>query len=304
MRPKLILALIGVLITFNFATTVSAQTAPQVQLPAPNVLLIYDKTAVALINISQAPISLAGVSLMRYGGAVKFNAQTMITTLTPGHCFQVWTTQITQVIGKPEQCAQRDRWQRLSNQASYFWISTYENEPFRPQLRGSALKICKASAGPVERCEFYLPQGAEADKPWTVLDPETGLPLPAGLQVAYDANQLWIANLTPNTVLSTRTLRLFYTVNGQGTVWTPDKQDNWDIGKWDYRGLQAGQCLLLYQDPSKIIPMLPCTPVAKAIVADQPWRLMFDVMGPREERRAPCGGDQPPTGPVLCVIGG
>ena len=98
MRSKLIPALIAVLLTFNSSTGVSAQTQPQAQLPAPNALLIYDKTTVALINISQAPISLAGVTLMRYGGAVKFNAQTMITTLAPGHCFQVWTTQITQVI--------------------------------------------------------------------------------------------------------------------------------------------------------------------------------------------------------------
>jgi hypothetical protein len=304
MTLYVVLLLIG-LLTAAYTSPVQAQTQPgtPVPLPAPNALLIYDKTTVALINTSPAPLSLVGVSFMRAGGSVKFNAQTMINSLAPGHCIQVWTSAVRQVIGQPPECTTRDRWQTLPRKETYFWIADYENEPFRPQLRGSALTICKASSGDVGRCAFYIPQGDDAKKPWTVLDPVSGLPMPAGIQVAYDANQLWIGNLTSDTVLPTAALRLIYPVNGKPVLWTPGNS-TWDSGPWDGRGLGAGQCIVLYADASKITPLLPCTPVGRAVLSDQPWLTRFDVMGPREERRATCGGDKPPTGPVLCIVGG
>jgi hypothetical protein len=167
------------------------------------------------------------------------------------------------------------------------------------------LKICKAAFDTVERCEIYIPQGEEANKPWIVLDPETGVPLPAGIQVAYDANQFWLANLMPDTVLSLRTLLLVYSVNGQSKAWAPVGQKTWDDGvEWTGQGLKTGECLLYYEDSTRVTPLLPCRPVLKSRPPDLFWRGKFDVMGPREERRSPCGSDEPLTGPVLCVIGG
>src|SRR5262249_12543597 len=161
-----------------------------------------------------------------------------------------------------------------------------------PQLNNSALTICTASTDKVGRCTFNIPQGDDAKKPWNVLDPTTGLPMPGGIAVAYNPDELWIGNLTPNTILPTKNLRLIYTLNGTGTIWTPDKS-TWDIGVWNDRGLQADECIVLYTDASKITPLLPCNPVAKAVLNDQPWKIAFDVMGPREERRAVCGTGQP-----------
>jgi hypothetical protein len=290
------------------ATSVQAQTplpgATAFPLPVPNVLLIYDHTTVAVINIATTPITLTGMGFMRAGGVVKLGLPSLgTTTLAPGHCVQVWTTEVNQIIGKPDECTTRDRYQKLGNKGTYFWVADYENEPFRPQLNGSALTICTASKSTVNRCTFHLPQAAEAAQPWAVLDPKTNIPMPAGMEVAYDSNQLWIGNFTQDTVLPTDTLRIFYSVNGTGTIWTP-ANSTWDIGAWDNRGLAANQCIVVYQDAARITPLLPCTPVAKAVVPDQFWNLKFDVMGPREERRTPCGQDQPPIGPVLCIIGG
>jgi hypothetical protein len=298
-----LLAIVMIAIGGTQLQPAKAQSPAAVQLPPPNVLLIYDKTTVAVINTSSARISLTGFSFMRGGGVYKFNATSIISALDPGHCFQVWTSDVRQIIGKPDECTARDRWRTLSRNQGYFWVGDYDREPFRPQLNGSALTICTAATSQVERCAFHIPQGEDAQKSWAVLDPATGLPMPEGLQVAYDADQIWIGNLMPDTVLPTRTLRLLYTVNGQGIVWTPD-QSNWDIGKWDGRGLQGGQCIVLYHNASKVTPLLPCTPIAKAIVAEQPWRIKFDVMGPREERRAACGSDTPQAGPVLCLLAG
>lgn len=277
-------------------------TPPSSLLP-PNALLIYDNTTVALINISAAPLSLTDVTFSRAGGDVKYNVTNLISTLAPGHCIQVWTTSVHQIIAQPPECATRNRYAQLTVKNSYFWVASYEKEPFRPQLRNRALTICTAATKDVGRCPFYIPQGNDAQKPWKVLDPLTGNPMPAGMEIAYDADQLWIGNATPETVLQTYSLRLFYPVNGKGIVWTPTLS-TWDIGPWDNRGLLVGQCIVLYVDASKVTPLLPCVPVAKTVMADQPWKLKFEVMGPREERRVACGSDKPVTGPVLCLISG
>ena len=271
-------------------------------LPPPNALLLYDKQSVALINIAGTPISVVGLSFMRAGGVVRLDVGAFgVTTLASQHCIQWWTASVKTAPGKPSECAARDRWAELTKDNQYFWVGSYPNEPFRPELNNSALTICDTSAS---RCLVHIMQGDEAKHPWVVLDPSTGFPLPAGMQVAYDANQIWISNLSPGTILTTAALRLFYTVNGKGIVWTPS-QVEWDgIATWDGRGLATGECLVIYGDASKITPLLPCTPIAQTLNADHPWALAFDVMGPREERRSPCGDGKPKTGPVLCLLGG
>ena len=305
------LALIALLMLFSLvayqtgkAQTVApptTSTATPYPLPPSNALLIYDPTSVTLINISPAPISLAGLSFERAGGVVSLKvADYGMSNLAPGHCVAWWLSSAKAPANSPP-CTTRDRWGVLSRDTSYFWIGGVANEPFRPQLNHSALTICNTSAA---QCAFFLPQGSDANHVWVVLDPGSGLPLPPGLQVAYDANQLWIGNLTPGTVLTTIALRLFYPVNGVGQVWTPSKVQ-WDgLGAWDGRSLSAGQCLVLYKDASKITPLLPCVPIAQSLNVDQPWMLTFEVMGPREERRAACGASKPATGPVLCLLGG
>ena len=295
-------------VTPTGSTTDSATVPATVPSPSPtltlvpaNVLLVYDKTSLALINISQAPLSLVGMSFMRGGGVIKYNVNALASTLAPGHCIQWWVATVNQVLGKPPECGVRDRYARLTKDTTYFWVTTYATEPFRPQLNNSTLFICVGSAG---RCTFNLPQADAAKTSWTVLDPQASVPLPAGIQVAYDANQMWIGNFTPDTLLTTAALRVFYTVNQQGQVWTPSGVI-WDgMSAWDGRALAAGQCLVMYQDASKITPLLPCIPIAQTMNADHPWTLAFDVMGPREERHSPCGAGTPITGPVLCLLAG
>jgi hypothetical protein len=290
--------------------TVSAQTAVPTAtptmtltpypLPLPNALVIYDKTTATLINVSDNPISVAGVSFMRAGDVVRLYLDSLgITTLATRHCVEWWTS--SPKPNKPGECAARDKDQQLTKSNQYFWLGDYPNEPFRPELNNSALMICNTSAG---RCLFRIMQGDEAKKPWVVLDPTVGYPLPPGLAVAYDANQMWIANLTPSTLLTTAALRVFYTVNGKPTEWTPANA-RWDgMSVWDGRSLAPNQCLVLYGVATQITPLLPCTPVGQTLNADHPWTLSFDVMGPREERRSPCGDGKSKNGPVLCLLGG
>lgn len=271
-------------------------------LPAPNALLIYDQTTIALINTSQVSLSLADLTFWRSAGEASYNMANLAGSLGPGRCVQIWTDAVREV-GKPSECAKRDRWITTANKAFQFWVASADGEFFRPKLNGNTLAICKASAGPAERCPIHIPQGDSARKPWAILDPASKQPMPRGLQVAYDANQIWIGNLDPGTLLPLSGLRLYYTVNNALVLWKA-AAGPWDGGGLKAEGLAAGQCIVLYKDAAKVTPLLPCTPVARALREDQPWLLKFEVLGPREDRRAVCGEDQPPTGPVLCLVGG
>src|SRR5258707_2379161 len=51
---------------------VQAQGPSQNSLPVPNLLLLYDKTTVAVINTAPTPISLVRLTFWRSGGTVKF----------------------------------------------------------------------------------------------------------------------------------------------------------------------------------------------------------------------------------------
>lgn len=300
-KPVCVLLIAILLALSTSSVSAFAQTPTPYPMPAPNVLLLYTHDVLTLINTAPTPLSLAAFSFMRAGGVVKYSVPSLASSLAPGHCLQWWTAKVNKTPDKPAECAARDGYARLSRDNTYFWVAGYDSEPFRPQLYNSALAICNASAG---RCTFNLPQGDDAKKPWVVLDPATGLPMPAGIQVAYDNNQIWIGNLTPNTVLPTAALRLIYTANNEGIVWSPGKYDQWDVGPWNNRPLLPGQCIVLYADPAKVTPLLPCTPIARTVRPEHPWTLKFDVMGPREEQRANCGSDKPMPGPVLCLVSG
>ena len=304
----LLAALIAVPLSQSTGVSAQTPTPTPVPPPTPNALLIYDNTTVALINTSKDQMYLLGLRFERAGGSVKYDIVTLYPALPPGNCVQVWTADVTKIIGKPTECTIRARYTKLAQRNTYFWVATFDGETFRPQFNSKTLTICKASSGEVERCPLYVPQGDAQKQTWTVVDPASGQPMAPGMAVAYDNDQLWIGNLTPNTVLPTGSSsaaypRLYYSANGKNVVWTPFN-GAWDIGKWDGRPLQGGQCLVLYDDPNKVTPLLPCTPIAKALLADQPWRLQFDVSGPREDRRSTCSSDKPPTGPVLCLVGG
>src|SRR5579859_2725235 len=134
-------------------------TATPYPLPLPNALIIYDQTTATLINVADAPISVAGVSFMRAGDVVRLDVGAFgITTLGARHCIEWWTASVTNLPNKPGECAVRDRWARLTKDNQYFWVGGIPNEPFRPELNTSALTICNTSAG---RCLIHIMQGDE-----------------------------------------------------------------------------------------------------------------------------------------------
>jgi hypothetical protein len=268
--------------------------------PESNALLIYNRESATIINTAQENISIQKVSFWRAGGKVNLNAQQVGEILGPGQCVQIWRDNPPARPPKPDECNKRLRWIVTRNRALHFWLPQLENDSFRAGVNGRAVAICSIGAG---RCAFNIPQGDADQKSWDVLDATTNKPMPAGIQVAYDANQMWIGNFTEGTTLPTNNLRLFYKVKGQEITWAPI-DGPWDSGPWDDRGLAAGECIVLYRDPAAITPLLPCTAVGQSLREDQPWLLNFEISGPREDRRATCGDTKPPTGPTLCLAGG
>jgi hypothetical protein len=302
-RAIILIAAIMLAIVSGMPGAAYAQDATPAPLPAANTALVYNGKTITLLNLSQTNLSLNGMVFWRAGGEVKYKATTLASVLKPGQCAQLWTAEVKQQLDKSPECGQRLRWQKLGRPDTYFWIGESDNEFFRPQFGGTTLTLCPASRGDVLRCEFHIPQDGNMPQFPTLNDPATGLPMPAGMQVAYDNNQLWIGNLTPDTALPTRSLRIFYSINKQEIEWAPDTA-TWDIGKWEGRGLLPNQCIVLYKDASKVTPLLPCAPIARTVVNDPIWQMKFEVLGPREDRRSLCGSDTPASGPVLCLISG
>jgi hypothetical protein len=277
--------------------------------PEGNVLLLYDRTTIALINISDQPIRVRGVTFWRDGGNVRYDdISGLAPALSPGDCIQIWTNEVN-FIGSPPECTRRLRYVQTARPDRFFWIAGYDGESFRPKWNGSTLGFCPAAWDSVQRCTITVPQTDEsgATPPIQITDPATNLALPAGMQVAYDADQLWIGNFTPETTLHTgEGLRILYTrPDGSPVLWTP-VMATWDDG-WERRGLAEGECLVLYSDRSKLRPLLPCTPVAFSTPDDPIWTRPFEVMGLREDRRSLCGRGtpiDPADGVVLCLIAG
>jgi hypothetical protein len=293
---RLLIACVGLLLVMPQRDLAAQGTT----LPAPNLAIVYEPRGATLVNLATTPLSFEGFTLMRAGGVVNYAPSRLAAVLQPAQCVQVRSSD--EELPLPPECTKLIRWRKTNRAEWLFWKADYSSEPFRPQFNGSALTICTAGEG---RCEVHVPQGGSLTFPWSVLYPRTGVPMPPGMQVAYDANQLWIGHFTAGTVLPTgRDLRLIYKRrDGTPTLWTP-ADGPWDAPGWDGRGLNAGECLVLYGDPSQITPLLPCTPVAFSPHPDAIWQLAFDVMGPREERRAPCSDGKPLDGAVLCIVGG
>lgn len=144
------------------APQVAPQNAPQDALP--NVEMVYDDTAVTLINVSGAPMSLAGVIFECVSDdgshSCAFSASEWdrfayypISALPAGDCYQV--VRHGKPRSKPPACDAVQGWVSLSDRGQIFWMEGQRNFAFRIVQNGEAVHSCPVDAG---QCAFYLPQ--------------------------------------------------------------------------------------------------------------------------------------------------
>ncbi len=157
--------------------TVSAQAVPPGQsiaagsavgvtvLRSPNVLLLYDRDGITLINQTGASLDLNGLIFSALDGAAaaSFPATNWLGSLPAGDCAQLWAVRRTGP-SRPAECEALQRWLSTVNPGAHFWTDANSVTRFSVAYGGIERATCDgavAGAGQ-QRCAFYLPAGGAA----------------------------------------------------------------------------------------------------------------------------------------------
>jgi len=138
-----------------------------------NVRMTYNQAGVNLINLSEAPLDLNGVTFQRTSadGAVQAVFSTTVWSrlptqtadlLPPGGCYQLLHPEAAALklnpgkpLPKPESCRRLSGWLVALDQNWLFWTSGGGASSFQVLQDSQVIQTCKIADS---RCEFYLPQ--------------------------------------------------------------------------------------------------------------------------------------------------
>jgi hypothetical protein len=141
--------------------------APVTKSPPPsagaeNILIVFDQISATVINLSNAPLSLIGVTFSRIDsqGVETANfpaenwapyAQRPVSALPPGDCFMINTKK----SNRPVQCKNAWAFITTSNPKYHFWLSASGSSQFKVLQNGNLVHTCSITTG---SCVFTLPQ--------------------------------------------------------------------------------------------------------------------------------------------------
>lgn len=138
-----------------------------------NVRMTYDQAGVNLINLSEAPLDLNGVTFQRTSadGIVQAVFSTTVwsrlptqtaSMLPPGGCYQLLHPKADALklnpgkpLPKPEGCRRLSGWLVALDQSWLFWTPDGKGSSFQVLQDSQVIHTCKIAES---RCEFYLPQ--------------------------------------------------------------------------------------------------------------------------------------------------
>lgn len=138
-----------------------------------NVRMTYDQAGVNLINLSEAPLDLNGVTFQRTSadGTVQAVFSTTVWSrlpaqtgdlLPPGDCYQLLHPEAAALklnpgkpLPKPGGCRRLSGWLVALDQNWLFWTPEGEGSSFQILQDSQVIHTCKLVESP---CEFYLPQ--------------------------------------------------------------------------------------------------------------------------------------------------
>jgi hypothetical protein len=156
------------------ANTISAQAiAPgQVVAPgtavdvtvlrSPNVLLVYNREVITLINQTGAALDLTAIQFNAVDGSTpaSFPARNWAAALNPGdRCVQLWAVARTGPERPPE-CSGVDRWLSTVKPAVHFWTGAAGATHFDVVQGGIERAVCETAAAGGTQCAFYVPSDA------------------------------------------------------------------------------------------------------------------------------------------------
>lgn len=170
-RFALVIGLVTWLGVLLGAASVALARGPGL-LPAANLQIVYNSSAVAVVNLSETPIDLGGLTFERLSDAGKvmasFSSQTWgrinpqaVRELPQGNCFQLLQVDVKDIQlepgespVKPSSCEISQGWIVAADPSEHFWISGDEGASFRVMLENQEIHHCRISRG---FCQFYLP---------------------------------------------------------------------------------------------------------------------------------------------------
>lgn len=169
-RYSFALALVTWLGVLLAAVTAAFSRGPDL-MPAANIRVVYTESAVAVINISDEPISFADLVFERLSdqGAVTaaFAAEqwkqlsSSSEGLGQGNCLQLLRAEATDLEltpanapAKPAECDVSQAWLMAQDQAWNFWLPDGSGSRFHIVLDEQVVHTCDIADG---SCEFYLP---------------------------------------------------------------------------------------------------------------------------------------------------
>jgi serine/threonine-protein kinase len=158
-------------VIFAAFTTIIARA--QELFPSTNVELVYQESAIAMINLSGAPIDLTNIVFQRFSDQGKvtaaFSAEQWdrinpgaLSGLSQGDCFQLLRSgsdNLPLIPGtapaKPPSCRESQGWLVASDEAWHFWIPDGDGATFQVVQGDQVIHKCRIADGV---CRFNLPR--------------------------------------------------------------------------------------------------------------------------------------------------
>jgi serine/threonine protein kinase len=155
-----------------FAAFTAVVARSQELFPSSTAQIIYDESAIALVNFSNTPIDLSNVTFQRLTDqgtiVAAFSAEEWgwvnpetLNVLPAGDCVQLLRPEFNKFSitpgaapAKPSSCDVSQGWLVATNDAWLFWIPGGEGELFQVVQNGQVVRTCRITDG---SCEFFLP---------------------------------------------------------------------------------------------------------------------------------------------------
>jgi hypothetical protein len=153
------------------AVTTAAFARNQELMPSPNLQLIYNDSAIAVVNASGYPVNMTAVTFQRLSDqgmiSAEFSAEqwrkvdsSSQAVLPPGACYQLvrpdgenLSLSPGEAPGKPSSCEVSQGWLVASDQGWDFWTANGQASRFRVVQNDRLIQTCRIPAG---ECQFHL----------------------------------------------------------------------------------------------------------------------------------------------------
>ncbi len=237
--------------------TATAATPAVTRTPAPTrsasadgppVILVYDGDAFALINRSDRPVDVSGLTFARTdatGRRLSFSSDQWSggsqppSALPPGDCFQIWRSGLASTADlQPLSCARRHAWSEVGP-LRWFWFGGDADAVFEVRRDDDLLATCPLGAG---TCELPLASEA-APVPVTPLPTTAADALDGAILLTYDDQTLALINRADQPVDVSGLAFIRAGEAGERLVF---ESDQWSGGSQPPSALPPGDCFQIW----------------------------------------------------------